>query len=52
MVVQTHLAMPDATAIDPECPIKYRIGLNARLIAAIATAPQASQSTSPRATSR
>jgi hypothetical protein len=47
MVVQTHLAMPDATMIaaiperarNPECPIKYRIGPNARLIAAIVTAP-------------
>ncbi len=47
MVVQTHLAMPDATVIvaiperarNPECPIKYRIGPNTRLIAAIATAP-------------
>jgi hypothetical protein len=47
IVVQTHLATPDATVIaaipekarNPECPIKYRIGPNARLIAAIATTP-------------
>jgi hypothetical protein len=51
MALQTKLAMPDATLIavipesarNPECAIKYRIEPNARLMAGVATAHQASQ---------